>query len=308
MVEQPKYDVAVSFLAQDEPLALELSETLAGRMTLFVYSERQRDLAGREGMSEFTRIFERESRLVVVLFRKGWGQTPWTGVEQTAIQERGFGQQWDFLLFVSLDDAPPPDWLPKTRVWYNLPRFGMAGLAAVVEQRFQDVGGVPTVESAIDLASRLRREQDEDAARVGFLSSQDGINLAETEIGVMFDEIGRLVGEIQGTMSIAFDRRGTQVIWMYRAGHTISVHWHREWANTLKDSQLTIVTHSGRVGPGIYANRRKPEELSVEAIDFNVDPARLPFWESRNVPRRRFSSRTLADDIVQRVLKLREAN
>lgn len=73
MAEQPKYDVAVSFLAQDEPLALELSQTLAGRMTLFVYSERQRDLAGREGMSEFTRIFERESRLVVVLFRKGWG-------------------------------------------------------------------------------------------------------------------------------------------------------------------------------------------------------------------------------------------
>lgn len=104
-------------------------------------------------------------------------------------------------------------------------------------------------------------------------------------------------------MSIAFDRRGTQVIWM---GHTISVHWHREWANTLKDTQLTIVTHQGRVGPGMYANRRNPEELSVEAIDFNVDPARLPFWGTRNVPRRRFSSRTLADDIVQRVLKLRE--
>jgi hypothetical protein len=86
------------------------------------------------------------------------------------------------------------------------------------------------VESAIDLAARLRREQDEDAARLGFLSSQDGINLAEKEIGILFDEIQRLVGEVQGSVSIAFDRRGTQVIWMYRAGHTISVHWHREWA------------------------------------------------------------------------------
>ena len=53
----PTYDIAVSFLAIDEVRAIELAETVAGRLRTFVYSERQRELAGREGMSEFTRVF-----------------------------------------------------------------------------------------------------------------------------------------------------------------------------------------------------------------------------------------------------------
>jgi len=40
------YDVAFSFLAEDEPTARALSEKLAGRISTFVFSERQRDLAG----------------------------------------------------------------------------------------------------------------------------------------------------------------------------------------------------------------------------------------------------------------------
>jgi hypothetical protein len=304
---EPTYDVAVSFLAADEPRAVELAEALAGRLRAFVYSERQRELAGREGMSEFTRVFERDSRIVVVLYRQGWGQTPWTGVEQTAIQERGFRKGWDFLIFVPLDDSPPPEWLPKTRIWFNFSRFGMAGLAAVVEQRFQDAGGTPTVETAIDLAARLRKERDAEAARAHFLATQDGINLAESEISVLFNEIQRLVAEVAATISIAFDRRGAEVVWLYRGGHTVSVHWHREWANTLSDSQLTLAITRGRIGPGNYANRSKPELVSEEPFDFNVDALRHPFWETRKKPRRRFSSTTLADEVVQRAVRMQDA-
>jgi hypothetical protein len=301
------YDVAVSFLAADEPRALELAEALAGRLRAFVYSERQRELAGREGMSEFTRVFELDCRIVVVLFRQGWGQTPWTGVEQTAIQERGFRKGWDFLIFVPLDESPAPDWLPKTRIWFNFSRFGMAGLAAVVEQRFQDVGGTPTIETAVDLATRLRKEQDAEAVRMHFLATQEGINLAEAEVSVLFDEIQRLVSEVAATISIAFDRRGAEVVWLYRGGHTVSVHWHREWASTLSDSQLTLAMTRGRIGPGNYANRSKPELVSEEALDFNIDGLRLPFWETRKKPRQRFSSKTLADEVVQRALRVRDA-
>jgi hypothetical protein len=304
---EPTYDVAVSFLAADEPRAVELAEGLAGRLRAFVYSERQRELAGREGMSEFTRVFERDSRIVVVLYRQGWGQTPWTGVEQTAIQERGFRKGWDFLIFVPLHEAPPPEWLPKTRIWFNFSRFGMAGLAAVVEQRFQDAGGTPTVETAIDLAARFRKEQDAEAARAHFLATQDGINLAESEVSVLFNEIQRLVAEVAATISIAFDRRGAEVVWLYRGGHTVSVHWHREWANTLSDSQLTLATTRGRIGPSNYANRSKPELVSEEPFDFDVDALRLPFWETRTKPRQRFSSKTLADEVVQRALRVRDA-
>lgn len=164
--EELAYDVAVSFVAVDEAIAIELAQLLAGRLRVFVYSERQRELVGREGMSEFTRVFERDSRIVVVLYRAGWAETPWTGVEQTAIQERGFRRGWDFFVFVPLDGTPPPDWLPKTRIWFDFARFGMAGLATIVEARFEDAGGTPKVETAVELAKRLRREQDADVERV----------------------------------------------------------------------------------------------------------------------------------------------
>ena len=242
----------------------------------------------------------------MVLHREGWGRTPWTGVEQTAIQERGFRNGWDFLVFVPLDDSSLPDWLPKTRIWFNFARFGMPGLAAVVEQRFQDAGGTPAVETAIDLAARLRKEQDAEGTRIYFLTTQEGINLAEAEVSVLFDEVQRIVGEISASIPVAFERQGAQGVWLYRAGQTVSVHWHREYINTLNESQLAIATHRGRVGPNRYANLETPQLVSEELLDFNVDALRLPFWETRDRPRRRFSSKTLADDVVQRALKAKE--
>jgi hypothetical protein len=57
----------------------------------------------------------------------------------------------------------------------------------------------------------------------------------------------------------------------------------------------------------MYANRSKPEMVSEEPFEFNIDALRLPFWETRNHPRRRFSSRTLADEVVQQALRMRDA-
>ena len=47
-----KYDVAISFLAQDEPLAVQLADALRDRMTVFVYSEQQKELVGKDGLEE----------------------------------------------------------------------------------------------------------------------------------------------------------------------------------------------------------------------------------------------------------------
>ena len=46
----PDFDVAFSFLARDEELALELARSVQGSAGAFVYSERQKDLAGTDGV------------------------------------------------------------------------------------------------------------------------------------------------------------------------------------------------------------------------------------------------------------------
>jgi hypothetical protein len=39
--------------------------------------------------------------------------------------------------------------------------------------------------------------------------------------------------------------------------------------------------------------------------DFSVDASRLPYWETRAVPKRRLSSRDLADEVVQLALAMK---
>jgi hypothetical protein len=59
-----KFDVAFSFLAQDEGLATELSDLLQDRMSIFLYSRRQEDVAGTDGEKTFNAVFGVEARLL----------------------------------------------------------------------------------------------------------------------------------------------------------------------------------------------------------------------------------------------------
>lgn len=117
MRDEFKYEVAFSFLQDDEQLALEIAGRIRERVSiaLFIYSERQNELAGTDGVEKFSRVFGEESRVVVILFREGWGQTKWTRVEETAIRTGGFNEGHEFALLVKLDSANPPIWLPPTR-------------------------------------------------------------------------------------------------------------------------------------------------------------------------------------------------
>lgn len=137
-----KYEVAFSFLAIDEPLARRMNDGLADRMTTFLYSERQKELAGKDGEEAFKSVFRSESRTVVVLFREGWGETPWTRMEQEAIRERAYYHGYDFVLFIKLEaDSALPSWMPKTRLYLGLRAYGEKAALAVIEQRVTEAGG-----------------------------------------------------------------------------------------------------------------------------------------------------------------------
>jgi hypothetical protein len=69
------YDVAISFLSGDEPLARSLYDALSENLKVFVYSQKQEQIAGRDGLEVFREAFFSQSRMQVVLYRKGWGQT-----------------------------------------------------------------------------------------------------------------------------------------------------------------------------------------------------------------------------------------
>jgi hypothetical protein len=190
---QRKYDVAFSFLSQDEPLALQINDLLRDRMKTFVYWEHQEELAGTDGEKTFNLVFGEEARTVLVLYRQEWGTTPWTRVEETAIRNRAHEETYDFATFFPLGKPPvAPKWLPKTRIWGNLDRWGIQGAASVIEARVQEAGGTPHEETAEERALRLSRRMAAHQARQEFLDSVLGVQQANASAQKLFAELQRL--------------------------------------------------------------------------------------------------------------------
>src|SRR5436853_7925697 len=101
--EDFKYDVAFSFLSGDLGLAHALDNLLPNLRT-FVFDRKKEDVKGDDGMDGFGRVFGHETRLAVILFRKGWGDTEWTAVEQEHIHGRAKKSRMRSFKFVRLDD------------------------------------------------------------------------------------------------------------------------------------------------------------------------------------------------------------
>jgi hypothetical protein len=164
-----KYDIAFSFVREDESLATQLNDRVRDRYPTFLYSRAQDQLVGTDGEKTFNAVFGKEARIVAVLFRPEWGQTPWTRIEETAIRNRAHEKGYDFTTFiVTKPGTSIPDWLPKTRIWYDLPRFGLDGAAAVLAARVQDRGGTAVPETLPDRAARLQRDQELSQQRDAF--------------------------------------------------------------------------------------------------------------------------------------------
>src|ERR1022692_3290790 len=168
-MQDPRYDVAISFLSQDEPLALKLHEELSKNLSVFVYSKRQEELAGTDGLESFRQAFRSQSRLVVVLYRDGWGKTPWTGIEELAIRERMFEGGWKSLLFVMMDQRGTyPPWLPETHIRLNYNKFA-SDLIGAIKLRAVELGGELKVETAVGKAQRMNVIAQANAERQGKL-------------------------------------------------------------------------------------------------------------------------------------------
>ncbi|PCH98654.1 MAG: hypothetical protein COB85_01210 [Bacteroidetes bacterium] len=186
MKQDFKYEVAFSFLADDEELAVELSDLISDRVPTFIYSKRQEELGGSDGEITFNNIFGKESRMVVVLFRDGWGETPWTRIEETAIRNRSFNEGWDFTIFILLNQSSTiPQYVPKAQIWVDYDRWGLKGAAPIIEQRVKESGGEVRTETVQDKADRLHRLKKSEQEREAYLRSAEALENAHAE----FDSI-----------------------------------------------------------------------------------------------------------------------
>lgn len=306
-----RYDIAISFLHEDEPIALDLHERLSPNFEVFVYSKKQKDLAGTDGTESFRKAFREDSRLVVVLYRDGWGKTPWTRIEEGAITDRFLKEGWDWLLFVMVDsNSTPPPWLPETRIRLNLPDYGIEQTVGAIKARAQELGSRFHTEDAVQRARRLERQIAARAERKRMLGSTEGVNAARSKASEIYSEIDRLAKEINNSAKdiklSAGSSHDSTVLTNGRV--SIVVYFHSTYTNTLENSSFVIREMNGKVllpqeREG-YMLFTEPKELSVQKFDPDITSDKGWCWRSQSDPKRYYTSKDIAEYSLKVFLNL----
>lgn len=302
MNDSYKYDVAISFLEEDEQLALEIADRIRDRVTVnvFVYSERQTELAGTDGVDSFSSVFGDKSRVVVVLYREQWGKTSWTRVEENAIRTRGFHEGHEFVLLVKLDSTKPPVWLPPTRIWFDFDRYRIDGVATVVEERVQVLGGTVHRETVVEAAARLGRQISFRNEMETWRSSSEGAESAKQEAVRLVGEFQSLAEEISRhvqPVQIDFMRHAVRHCVLYINDPQVSIE-----VDCRTKMQLLVALYQPPPLRPMHAVR---DTIIIEKAwyDASLDRAMQIGWRESEGEKRFFTSIQLAANWVKRLLK-----
>jgi len=267
-----KYDVAFSFLQEDEGLATQINDLLQDRYRTFLYSKAQEQLAGTDGVETFTAVFGGQARSVAVLFRERWGHTPWTRIEEIAIKNRVLEHGPDFVTFIMC--APglkAPRWLPKTRIWLDLERFGFQSAAAVLAARIQEGGGDAVVETLEARAARLERAQKFKDEKEAYARSKDGVDASHAAHQLLISDlkakseiVGCRVNEVKyGNILVLVGRRVA-----------LTVQYEVQYLNSLDGAALTAAFYDGVPNLG-YTSQAKTRTFDTWKFTFQlVGPGR----------------------------------
>lgn len=308
MVEQEfEYDVAFSFAAQDEGIATQLNDLLSDRMKTFIYPEHQKKLAGTDGMVTFSDVYGRKARIVVVLFRKEWGNTPWTKVESESIRARAHESGFDFTLFIATEATPtPPAWLPRTRLYLALERFGINAAAAVVEARVTEAGGLPHEETILERAQRHVRANNLKAEQKQFENSGTGVQAANKAFeGFYFSlEQGCKAVEQLGPNIKLHNTHGVRVV--HCGTLNLIISWRVRFNNSLEESVLDAEFYQGLPRlPGFIPSFEEARRVHAEQFDYKlVQIDRHTYVKRGN--KREFSPEKLADHLLKKLMDLAE--
>jgi hypothetical protein len=266
------YDVAFSFLARDEKVALRIAGILADRFKTFVYSEKQKLLAGKDGEQAFAEVFSKKARVVVIFYRANWGKTPWTRIEEDAIRNRAHDDGYDFTLWVPLEKIDKlPAWMPKNRLWFNFERYGDTGLIAVIEQLIQQRGGNTKPETLADRAARMQREVELGDARKALVEGYDmnSGRMVAARAQEVSDQlyawsqtrpVSGLTANRQGShaLLLSIDRPGRPPI-------CTTVVWTQPYTNHLgRDARIKATTYEGTPPwPGLFVMHDAQEIMQI---------------------------------------------
>jgi len=292
MEPQFKYDVAFSFCQEDEQLAYEIADQLSDSIESFIYSKKQNELVGKDGEIEFKKTFSENARVVVVLYREKYGTTPWTRIEEDAIRGRAYNSGYDFTLFISLDKNIPI-YLPKTRIWYNIERFGTKGAATVISSLINEQGGEIKEISAKEKAGKLQRKLEFKSKVEAYRQSHEAIGNALKEVDRLFEVGETKVKETFNGLNYGFNMEPREYFRVVYQNFVLVVQWSRSFNNSLDKSGLKI---------SFLENPSNQYKLKQYEYDFDKNVNWENVWRLRNNDNELFKTEYLVEKHLKELM------
>jgi hypothetical protein len=243
------------------------------------------------------------ARLVVVLYREPWGETQWTRVEATAIQDGCLKRGFQRLFFVMLDKSAPPLWVPSAQVRFNYSDFGLEKAVGVIKARVQDEGGTIAPLTARRRAELSRRETQflEEKEQ---LRSTSGCHVVQQEALKLFAAIESVCAEVNAGGDAFIDvASGSREC--HLKGMRVSLVVNLRVSHS--GCELTVREFDGRFampGERLYHPDGEPKMLSKIRFLPELSRARECGWADQAQPQTFLACERLANEIVSRFVDL----
>lgn len=322
MEPRRKLDVALSFMMADIALARRLYFALSETLTVFFFERSQEEITGRHGDEVFRTPFL-EARVSVVLYRQGYGERGWTGVERTAIGEACLASGYRNLFVVVTDSsAKVPPWVPATHIYFSVEAFPEEQLIGAIRSKVLELGGQPHPMTAERRAGILKANQRYEAERKRFW--QEGLPIMKREVAAVFAEVIKKVSDLdRGSVKNYQVGSDAHSCGIRSADATMMIGWWREGYGSIETDELRTEEYDGPMDlpghPSIiwWRERSRPRRVEKNAYVLDLTRSRKHFWREKYEDRGRpaatdLSSATLADrlviqffDLVERMSKER---
>lgn len=301
------YDVAFSFLSQDVALAEQLGDTLAKELSVFVFTRNKEELLGQDGMDRFAAVFGKDTRLAVVLYRAGWGETPWTAFEESHIKDRALVTHMTSFMIVRLDDAELRQWVPATHIYASTAIETTEQIVGVIRILARQQGAVLRRESAAEHVLNQKRAADAAQQRAVKAASKEACKEVHECLTALFEEITRIIEEIkQGDPSIrVIAKRQGSALGLEGPQISTSLEWHQPSINSLQSAALYVkeLTSQGAYVLAKSQGYYVPELSSENKWVWVYQPSNDGGMFFLNLRKSHYSTMELADHIVRQHFK-----
>jgi hypothetical protein len=314
MSEKLQPDVALSFMMADIALARRLYGALSETLNVFFFERSQEELTGRHGDEVFRTPFL-NARLSVVLYREGYGEKGWSGVERTAIGEACLANGYRNLFVVVTTEPKPklPPWIPSTHIYFGVESFPEEQLIGAIRSKVLELGAAPQPMTAEKRANLLKENQRYEADKRRFW--QEGLPIMQHEVTAAFEEITKKVSESDKGPIKSFEV-GYNERWCAIRDRNVSliVRWEREGFGSIETDELKAEEYTARMElPGeprkMWWDDGPPRPRETNTYQLELTRGRKHLWREKHDGRGKpaatdLSSAALADRMVIQFFEL----